>query len=121
MSVKIDRESREKLKALPPIIQMAARALLDALDRLINGECDETAIQQSMATIDCHSRGKYGSEDLLTYDKAMKVLGIGDRNRLKRLLDSERVKQITIHNQKVGFRRSDILAVKSRMENGEIA
>lgn len=121
MSVRIDRESRERLAALPPIIQMAARALVDALDRLINGDCDETAIEQSMAAIDCHSRGKYGSEDLLTYDKAMKVLGIGDRNRLKRLLDANGVKQVTIHNQKVGFRRSDILAVKTKIGNGENA
>lgn len=121
MSVKIDRESREKLKAPPPVIQMAARALLDALDRIVNGECDETAIEQSIATINCHSKGKFGSEDLLTYDKAMKMLGIGDRNRLKRVLDSHGVKQVTIHNQKVGFRRSDIIAVKTRMENGEVA
>lgn len=121
MSVKIDRESREKLNALPPVIQMTARALLSALDRIINGECDENAIEQSVATLECNSKGKYGSEDLLTYDKAMKMLGIGDRNRLKRTLDANGVKQVTIHNQKVGFRRSDILAVKNRIENGEIA
>lgn len=121
MGVKIDRESREKLKALPPVMQMAARALLDALNRIINGDCDESAVNQAAATLDANSRGKYGSEDLLTYDKAMKMLGIGDRARLKRVLDSNGVKQVTIHNQRVGFRRSDVLAVKQQIENGEDA
>lgn len=121
MQVRIDRESKEKLMALPPVMKVAARALLDAFDKIINGDCDETAINQAAATINANSQGKYGSEDLVTYDKAMKLLGIGDRNRLKKLLDSRGVRQVTIHNQKVGFRRSDVLAVKQWMENGKDA
>lgn len=100
-------------------MRAAAEALLGATERILDGDCNEEAIFQAVATLDANSQGRYNDDDLLTYDKAMKILGIGDRGHLKRVLDSYGVKQVTMHNQKVGSPRGRVLAVKDQIKNSE--
>lgn len=100
-------------------MRAAAEALLGAAERILDGDCNEEAIFQAVATLDANSQGRYNDDDLLTYDKAMKILGIGDRGHLKRVLDLYGVEQVTMHNHKVGFPRGRVLAVKDQIKNNK--
>ena len=115
----VDERTREKIAKLSPIMRAAAEALLGATERILDGDCNEEAIFQAVATLDANSQGRYNDDDLLTYDKAMKILGIGDRGHLKRVLDRYGVEQVTMHNQKVGVPRGRVLAVKDQIKNNK--
>lgn len=91
-----------------PLIQFAINTLKEALQRLENDECDEEKILMPPSKLNDESAGKYDSNSFVTYDEAMRMLNVGNRNALKALLDEHKIKQHKIGNVKVGFLRSDI-------------
>lgn len=98
-------------------MRMAAETLTGALERILDGECDESAIAQAIATLNANSMGKFSDDDLVTYDKAMRILGIRDRGKLKQILDENGVHQVLMHNQKVGFPRHKVLEIRNQLKN----
>lgn len=112
----VSESTKERAERLSPLMQTAVKMLADCIERILGGDCDEEAVSSTVATLEANSRGKYSSEDLVTYDKAMSILGICDRNRLKKTLDRYGIHQVTIHNQKVGFPRSQVLALKNKLK-----
>lgn len=110
-------EEQSKLDRLPLVFKLAINALLDAVRRILDGDCNESAITDTMATLNNNSQGRYADEDLVNYEEAAKILGISATNRmkLKLLLDMNNIEQVTLHNQKVGFKRSEIMALRSKM------
>ena len=109
--------AQEKIGKLPFFMRYVIYKLVDCIDDIINGKCDEQILVNTMSTLENNASGRYGKEDLLNYDMAGRLLGLGsNRVRLKRLLDSNGIKQVTINNMKCGFRRSEVLALKDRMD-----
>ena len=110
-------EEQNKLDRLPLVFKLAINTLLDAVRRILDGDCDESAITDTMATLNNNSQGRYADEDLVNYEEAAKILGISATNRmkLKLLLDMNNIQQVTLHNQKVGFKRSEIMALRSKL------
>ena len=110
-------EEQSKLDRLPLVFKLAINTLLDAVRRILDGDCDESAITDTMATLNNNSQGRYADEDLVNYEEAAKILGISVTNRmkLKLLLDMNNIQQVTLHNQKVGFKRSEIMALRSKL------
>lgn len=112
----LNESSKEKLSSLSFPLQIAASYLVECLDSLLNGKCNESDIANSIAQINDNSNGKYANEDLMNYDESGKVLGFGtNRNALKRFLDVNGVKQVIMNNHKVGFPRKSILALRDKM------
>ena len=91
--------------------------LVDCIDDIINGKCDEQLIVNTMSTLENNANGRYSKEDLLNYDKAGEILGFGTTNRagLKKLLDKNGIHEVIINNMKVGFRRDEIMALKDKL------
>lgn len=110
-------EEQSKLDRLPLVFKFAINTLLDAVRRILDGDCDESAITDTMATLNNNSQGRYADEDLVNYEEAAKILGISATNRmkLKLLLDMNNIQQVTLHNQKVGFKRTEIMALRSKL------
>lgn len=110
-------EEQSKLDRLPLVFKLAINALLDAVRRILDGDCNESAITDTMATLNNNSQGRYADEDLVNYEEAARILGISATNRmkLKLLLDMNNIQQVTLHNQKVGFKRSEIMALRSKL------
>ena len=110
-------EEQNKLDRLPLVFKLAIKTLLDAVRRILDGDCDESAITDTMATLNNNSQGRYADEDLVNYEEAAKILGISATNRmkLKLLLDMNNIQQVTLHNQKVGFKRTEIMALRSKL------
>lgn len=115
--MKFTEEEKEKINKLPALLRMAFNALVNALKSVINGDCDESTLANVMATVSQNSMGRYSTEDLVNYEQAAKILGISTTNRskLKLTLDLHGIKQVTIHNQRVGFRRDEVLALKNKL------
>ena len=86
-------EEQSKLDRLPLVFKLAINTLLDAVRRILDGDCDESAITDTMATLNNNSQGRYADEDLVNYEEAAKILGISATNRmkLKLLLDMNNI------------------------------
>ena len=91
-----------------PLIQFAINTLNEALRQLENDECDEDKILMSLSKLSNENSGKYDQNSFVTYDEAMRILNVKNRNALKRILDKHGIKQHKIGNVKVGFLRTDI-------------
>lgn len=113
----LNATAKGRIDKLPPFMRYVIGTLLDCIDNIINGKCDEGTIVSAMSTVQNNVNGRFSKEDLLTYDEAGNVLGFGTTNRvgLKKLLDKNGIKQVMIGNTKVGFSRSEILVLKERL------
>lgn len=110
-------DEERKIKSLPLILRLAIDTLLGVLKKILNDECDEDEVADTMATLNANANSRYANEDLVNYDQAAKILGVSvtNRLRLKSLLDANGVKQVVMHNQKIGFKRSEIMALRTKL------
>lgn len=108
---------REQINKLPYFMRYVVNILLDCIDNIINGKCDEDTLVSTMSTIENNTNGRYCKDDLLNYDKAGEILGFGCTNRmgLKKLLDKHNIRQVVINNMKCGFRRTDIMTLRDKL------
>lgn len=112
----LDEETKSKIDKLPIVLKTMANYLLDALDNIINGKCDEDTLTSTVGTLNNNAKGRICDEDVLNYDKAGEILGFGtNRNGLKALLDRNGIKQKIINNQKCGFLRSEVMALNDKL------
>ena len=114
----LSSSARERIEKLPFFLKYIIGILLDCMDDIINGKCNEDVLVSTLSTLERNANGKFSNEDLMNYDEAGKVLGFGTTNRcgLKKLLDKNNIHQVIINNTKCGFRRDEILLLKSKLE-----
>ena len=110
-----DEENR--IKSLPLILRIAIDTLVGVIKKILNNECNEDEVADTIATLNANADGRYANEDLVNYDQAAKILGVSvtNRLRLKSLLDANGVKQVVMHNQKIGFKRSEVMALRTKL------
>lgn len=113
-------EAKAKINKLPLMLRTAAKMLEDSLSGVISGNCDEQEVANMVCTAEANARGRYADEDLMTYDKAQKALGIADRNKLKDTMDRYGIQQVIMNNHKVGFPREAVLALKTKLKREEV-
>lgn len=117
----LNASAEEKIDKLPFFMRYVIYKLVDCIDDIINGKCDEQLIVNTMSTLENNANGRYSGDDLMNYDKAGESLGFGTTNRvgLKKLLDKNNIHEVVINNMKVGFRRSEVMALRDKL-NDEI-
>ena len=115
--MKFSEDEENKIKSLPLVLRLAVDTLVGVIRKILNNECDEDEVTDTLATLKANSDSRYANEDLVNYDKAAKILGVSvtNRIRLKSLLDANGVKQVVMHNQKVGFKRSELMALRTKL------
>lgn len=113
----LNEKYKEQINKLPYFMRYVVNILLDCIDNIINGKCDEDTLVSTMSTIENNINGRYCKDDLLNYDKAGEILGFGCTNRmgLKKLLDKHNIRQVVINNMKCGFRRTDIMTLRDKL------
>lgn len=97
-----------------PVIEEARRFVQSILDRIDRDECSEEELLHFIERTNAHTNGYYREEDFVNYDKAQKMLHIGDRTKMKAFLDRNRVKMHKFNNMPVGFLRSEVEALKTK-------
>lgn len=92
-----------------PIIKMALMMLDNIREQLLNGECDESDIQDAMTKFHPSKNGYFKQEDFVTADGAMKILHLGcNRAKFFELTKEYGIVNHKISNQNIGFLRKDI-------------
>ena len=115
----ITPEAKAKINKLPLTLRTAAKILVGGLSDIFAGRCDEGDVANMVCTVEANARGRYADEDLMTYDKAQDVLKIADRNKLKDTMDKYGIRQVIMSNDKVGFPREAVLALKTKLKKEE--
>ena len=112
-----NEDEEKKIKSLPLVLRLAVDTLVGIIKKIINNECDEDEVTDTMATLNANADSRYSNEDLVNYDQAANILGLSvtNRIRLKSLLDANGVKQVVMHNQRIGFKRSEVMALRTKM------
>ena len=112
-----NEDEEKKIKSLPLVLRLAVDTLVGIIKKIINNECDEDEVTDTMATLNANADSRYSNEDLVNYDQAANILGVSvtNRIRLKSLLDANGVKQVVMHNQRIGFRRSEVMALRTKL------
>ena len=115
--MKFSEDEEKKIKSLPLVFRLAVDMLLCLIKKILNNECDEDEVTDTLATFNANADSRYADEDLVNYDQAANILGVSvtNRIRLKSLLDANGVKQVVMHNQKVGFKRSELMALRTKL------
>lgn len=114
----LNADAEKRINNMPTIMRCIVLTLIDCIDNIMNGECDEDAIISAMSTLNNNSKGRFCKSDLMNYDQAGEELGFGKTNRvgLKKLLNRNGIKEVCIGKIKVGFRRDEIMVLKERMQ-----
>ena len=115
--MKFSEDEENKIKSLPLVFRLAVDTLVGVIRKILNNECDEGEVTDTIATLNANADSRYADEDLVNYDQAANILGLSvtNRIRLKSLLDANGVKQVVMHNQRIGFRRSEVMALRTKM------
>lgn len=90
------------------VVKRMALNILDDLRFNIVHNCSEEELLSSMGQLDAKSKGYVNPKDMLTYDKAMSMLKIKNRNKFSELCKKHNVKNVKINNMSVGFHKEDI-------------
>lgn len=91
------------------MVKKIALQLLDNIrERIVNNECSDEDLLSSMGKLDAKSKGYVNPKEMLTYDKAMSMLNIKNRNKFSELCKKHNVKNVKINNMSVGFHKEDI-------------
>lgn len=107
----------ENKKQKSPILQEIRRILAEGIKRIDNDECSEAETYTMLSRFNSESKGFYDQHSLVNYDKAMRMLGIKNRNTFKHLCDENCIEQKKLNNQSVGFLRSEIEDLGTRIRN----
>lgn len=102
----------ESNKPKSPILQEIRRILADGIKRIDNDECSEAQVYGMLSRFNAESKGFIDKHSTVNYDKAMRMLGIKNRNEFKEFCDANKIEQMKINNQPCGFMRSEIESLK---------
>lgn len=88
-------------------------AMMDAFRDMIINDCDDETIMLKMHDLQVLDKDSFREEDYLTYDEAIKELGINyNRNKLSSLAKKYGIRNRKFNSMHVGFHRDDIRKLK---------
>lgn len=117
----LTEEANQRLSELPLVLRTGAKMLIDGLQSIFGGNCNEDEVASLVVRAETNARGKYSDDELVTYDEAGRILGIKSRNKLRETLSKYGVEQHTLSNHKCGFPREQVLVVRNRLLTSKMA
>ena len=95
------------------MIRTVATMLYDILDKLANGDCDESEVSEMVSKFHPSKNGYISNNEVANVEKCCKMLGLGNnRAKFYRLVNKYKCKEVTINNQKCGYLIKDIETIK---------
>lgn len=108
---------KEELSKLSPIKRWLFETLFDKIWAIFSDECSETEISSAINSLEKVNSEYVLPTDVLNYDESMRVLNFSNNIvGFKRLMDAKGIEQVIFKNRKIGYRKSEILALKSELE-----
>lgn len=94
-------------------IKRTALALIDTVRAMVINDCDDETIIKTMPTVNIPTKIGVIESDYLSYDDAIKELGISyNRNRLSKLAKEHGIVSHKFRNMPIGFHKDDIARLK---------
>lgn len=106
-----------ELEKLSPIKKFLFQTLFDRIWSIFSDDCSDNDIAQAINGLEKVNSEYVREDDFLNYDMSMRLLGYSsNRVGFSNLMKKYRIKQHTFRNQKIGFKKSELLALKSELE-----
>lgn len=103
---------KEELSKLSPIKRWLFETLFDKIWAIFSDECSETEISSAINSLEKVNSEYVRPTDVLNYDESMHLFNFSNnRVGFKRLMDSKGIKQVVFKNRKIGYRKSELLAL----------
>lgn len=108
---------KEEVDKLSGIKKFLFETLFSRIFDIFSEDCSEEDISSAVNSLEKINGEYVRPDDYLNYEQAMKLLGFSNnRNGFCVLMKKHGIKQHTFKNQKIGFKKSEILALKSELE-----
>lgn len=93
--------------------KLSVLSMIDSFKNMVINDCDDETIMLKIHDLQILDNGTFREEDYLTYDEAIKELGINyNRNRLSDLAKKHGIRNRKFNSTHVGFHRDDIRKLK---------
>lgn len=101
----------ESGKVKSPLMIEAIKYVKDLLHRMENDECNDEQIGYILGRLNAENKGYFKEDSFVNYDEAMRMLNIGNRNKMVEVLSRHGVEIQKVGNTSVGFLRTEVEAV----------
>lgn len=108
---------KEEVSKLNPIKRWLFEVLFDRIWDIFSDDCSENDIAEAVNSLEKVNSEYVRPSDVLNYDECMEYLHYGNnRVGFKRLMAARGIEQVIFKNRKIGYRKSDILALKAELD-----
>lgn len=108
---------KDEVEKLSGLKKFLFETLFSRLLDILSEDCSENDVAQAINGLEKVNSEYVREDDFLNYDGAMRLLNYSsNRVGFSNLMKKHNIKQQVFRNQKVGFKKSEILALKSELE-----
>lgn len=106
--MELSDKEKSKVKTLSPMLKLALKLLTDCMKKIIDGECNETELCESMARLEPKENGYVLPEDYMTVDECMRLLNMDRSQFYEKVVNKNNLRITYFKNKSLGYKRSDI-------------
>lgn len=103
---------KDELSKLSPIKRWLFETLFEKIWAIFSEDCNETEIASAINSLEKVNTEYIRPTDVMNYDESMRVLNFSNN----RVGFKRGIEQVIFKNRKIGYRKSEILALKSELE-----
>lgn len=108
---------KDEVEKLSGLKKFLFETLFSRLLNILSEDCSKNDVAQAINGLEKVNSEYVREDDFLNYDGAMRLLNYSsNRVGFSNLMKKHNIKQQVFRNQKVGFKKSEILALKSELE-----
>lgn len=107
----------ERFKSLPPSGRALVKTLLDIVEQILSGRCDEEEIEEVSRRVNPDMKGYKCEDDYVTIDEGMRIMHYNrNRNGFCNLMKKYGIPNETFNNIKIGYNRNRLIALKHKLD-----
>lgn len=107
----------ERFDRLPPSGRALVKTLLDIVEQVLSGRCDEEEIEDVSRRVNPDMKGYRCEDDYVTIDEGMKIMRFGsNRAGFCNLMRKYGIPNETFNNVKIGYNRKRLVALKHKLD-----
>ena len=107
----------ERFKNLPPSGRALVKTLLDIVEQILSGRCDEEEIEDVSRRVNPDMKGYKCEDDYVTIDEGMRIMHYNrNRNGFCNLMKKYGIPNETFNNIKIGYNRNRLIVLKHKLD-----
>ena len=107
----------ERFKNLPPSGRALVKTLLDIVEQILSGRCDEEEIEEVSRRVNPDMKGYKCEDDYVTIDEGMRIMHYNrNRNGFCNLMKKYGIPNETFNNIKIGYNRNRLVDLKHKLD-----